>query len=35
MPHELFAAGLKTSGIYAELSKYFYKENSNLTWEDF
>ena len=35
MPHELFASGLKASGIYPELSKYFYKENSNVTWEEF
>ena len=35
MPHELFGAGLKTRGIYPELSKYFYKENSDVTWEEF
>ena len=35
MPHQLFAAGLQTRDIYPELKKCFYKENSNLTWEDF
>ena len=32
---ELFVGGLKVRGIYSELSKYFYKENSNVTWEEF
>ena len=35
MPHDLFTAGLKVRGICPELSKYFYKENSNVTWEEF
>ena len=35
MPHQLFAAGLQAREIYPELSKYFYKENSDVTWEDF
>ena len=35
MPHQLFAVGLKVMDIYPELKKYFYKENSNVTWEDF
>ena len=35
MPHELFVARLKARCIYRELSKYFYKENSNVTWEQF
>ena len=35
MPHQLFAARLQTREIYLEQSKYFYKENSDLTWEDF
>ena len=35
MPHQLFEAGLKASEIYSELKKYFYKENSDVTWEDF
>ena len=35
MSHQLFAAGLQAREIYPELSKYFYKENSDVTWEDF
>ena len=35
MPHELFATGLKARGIYPELNKYFSKENSNVTREEF
>ena len=35
MPHQLFAAGLQTRDIYPELKKDFYKENSNVTWEEF
>ena len=35
LPHQLFAAGLQAREIYPGLSKYFYKENSNVTWEDF
>ena len=35
MPHQLSAAGLQARGIYPELKKYFYKEHSNVTWEDF
>ena len=35
MPHQLFAAGLQARDIYPELKKYFYKENSNVTWEVF
>ena len=35
MPHQLFAAGLQAREIYPELKKYFYKENSDMTWEDF
>ena len=35
MPHKLFAAGLQAREIYPELSKYFYKENTDVTWEDF
>ena len=35
MPHQLFAAGLQARRIYPELKKYFYKENSNVTWEEF
>ena len=35
MPHQLFSAGLQARDIYPELKKYFYKENSNVTWEEF
>ena len=35
MPHQLFVAGLPARDIYPELKKYFYKEHSNLTWEEF
>ena len=35
MPHQLFAAGLQARDIYPELKKYFYKENSDVTWEEF
>ena len=35
MPHQLFAAGLQARDIYLEIGKYFYKEHSNITWEDF
>ena len=35
MPHQLFVAGLQAREIYQELSKYFYKENSDVAWEDF
>ena len=35
IPRQLFAAGLQAREIYPELSKYFYKEGSDVTWEDF
>ena len=35
MPHQLCVAALQAREIYPELSKYFYKENSDVTWEDF
>ena len=35
MPHQLFAAGLQARDIYSELKKYFYREYSNVTWEEF
>ena len=35
MPHQLFVAELQAREIYPELKKYFYKENSDVTWEDF
>ena len=35
VPHQLFAAGLQARDIYPELKKYFQKEISNVTWEEF
>ena len=35
MLHQLFASGLKARDIYEELWKHFYKENAEVTWEDF
>ena len=35
MPHQLFAADIQARDIYLELKKYFYKENSDVTWEEF
>ena len=35
MPHQLIAAGLQARETYPELKKYFYKENSDVTWEGF
>ena len=35
MPHQLSAAGLQARDIYPELKIYFYKEHSDVTWEDF
>ena len=35
MPRQLFATGLQARDIYPELRKYFYKEHSNVTWEEF
>ena len=35
MPRQLFSAGLQVRDIYPESKKYFYKENSNVTWEEF
>ena len=35
MPHQLYAAGLQVSEIYPELKNLFYKEKSDVTWEDF
>ena len=35
MPHQLFAAGLQARDIYLALNKYFSKEHSNVTWEEF
>ena len=35
LPHQLFATGLQARDVYADLKKYFYKEHSNVTWEEF
>ena len=35
VPNQLFATELQAREIYPELSKYFYKENTYVTWEDF
>ena len=35
MLYQLFAAGLQARKIYPELKKYFYKQHSDVTWEDF
>ena len=35
IPHQLFAAGLQARDIYPELKKIFYREHSNVTWEEF
>ena len=32
---QLFRHGLQARNIYPELKKYFYKENSDVTWEEF
>ena len=34
-PHQLFVAGLQARDIYPELTKYFCKEHSNVTCEEF
>ena len=35
MPHHLFAAKLQARDIYQQLKKHFYREHSNVTWEEF
>ena len=35
MSHQLLAAALQARDIYPELKKYFYREHSNVTWEEF
>ena len=35
MSDQLFAAGLHARNIYPEIKNYFYKEHSNLIWEEF
>ena len=32
---QLYRAGLQARDIYPELKQYFYKENSDVTWEEF
>ena len=34
-PHQLVKGGLGARDIHPELKKYFYKENPNVTWEEF
>ena len=33
--HQLFKHGLQARDIYPEIKKYFYKEDSHVTWEEF
>ena len=35
IPLQLFRGGLMSRYIYPELKKYFYKEHSDVTWEEF
>ena len=35
MPHQFCVAGLQARDIYPEIKKYFYREHSNVTWEEF
>ena len=35
MPHQLFPTNLQARDIYPELKKYFYREHSNVTWDEF
>ena len=35
MPHQLFTGGLQARATYPELKKYFYRDHSNITWEEF
>ena len=35
LPHQLLTSGLQARDIYQELKKYFYREHSNVTWEEF
>ena len=35
MPHQLFAAGIQARDIYPKLKIFFYREHSNVTWEEF
>ena len=35
MGHQLFKHGLQARVIYPDMKKYFYKENSDVTWHEF
>ena len=35
IPHQLFAAAIQARIIYPDVTKYFYKEKSNVTREEF
>ena len=35
MGHQLFKYGLQARDIYPEIKKYFYKETSDVTWDEF
>ena len=35
MPYQLLVAALQARDIYPELKKYFYEENSEVTWKEF
>ena len=35
MPYQLFAGGLLARDIYPEIKKYFYREHSDVRWEEF
>ena len=35
MSHQLFKAGLQARDIYPELKKFYYKQHSNMKWEEF
>ena len=35
MPHQFSTRGLQARDIYPESKKYFYKENSDVIWEEF
>ena len=34
-PHQLYAGNLQARDICPELKKYFYKKDSDMTWEEF
>ena len=35
MPHQIFPTSLQVRDIYPELKKYFYREHSNVTLDEF